>query len=92
MYYVLYSKNMYFVYVLQSLKNKDLYTGYSDDFEKRFIAHNNGKVKSTKGCRPWKLVYCEAYYSKQDATKREYQLKKHYYKEELIKRLGGSLK
>ncbi len=83
---------MYYIYVLKSEKNNDMYIGYSDDVKKRFMAHNDGKVKSTKGYRPWKLVYCEAYYGKKDATKREYQLKKHYYKEELIKRLGESLK
>jgi putative endonuclease len=82
---------MYYVYALKSLMNGDLYIGYSRDLKTRFRAHNQGKVRSTKINKPWKLVYYEAYKSKSDARKREYQLKISCNKEELKKRLKRSL-
>lgn len=57
-----------------------MYIGYSTDLETRLIAHNNGKARTTKYGRPWKMLYYEAYYSKEDVTGREYQLKKCYFK------------
>ncbi|MBU0975307.1 GIY-YIG nuclease family protein [Patescibacteria group bacterium] len=83
---------MFYVYALKSLKNNDLYIGYSADLRSRFLTHNNGKVRSTKPNRPWRLVYYEAYLSKEDARKRESQLKKSCYKENLFSRLTCSLK
>jgi putative endonuclease len=83
---------MYYVYALKSLSNNDLYIGYSKDLRTRFEAHNKGKVRSTKSNKPWELVYYEAYKSKDDARKREYQLKQSCYKEDLKKRLKESLR
>ena len=84
---------MFYVYALSSSKNKDLYIGYSQDLRKRFSEHNNGLVKATKGYRPWKLVYYEAYVAKLDATRREIQFKKnHRAKEDLSKQIQHSLK
>ncbi|WP_262494754.1 MULTISPECIES: GIY-YIG nuclease family protein [Leeuwenhoekiella] len=34
---------MYFVYVLQSLKDGRLYKGMSEDVEERLIQHNRGE-------------------------------------------------
>ena len=66
---------MFFVYIIQSQKDKKLYYGYTSDLRKRFKKHNLGLVKSTKPRIPFKLVYYEAYASKQDAVKREHNLK-----------------
>jgi putative endonuclease len=66
---------MFFVYIIQSIKDKKLYYGYTPDLRKRFKKHNLGLVKSTKPRIPFKLVYYEAYASKQDAVKREHNLK-----------------
>jgi putative endonuclease len=65
----------YYVYVLQSEKDKNLYIGYTDDLKKRLIDHNKGKVPSTKDRTPLKLVYYEACLNQQDATRREKYLK-----------------
>ena len=46
----------FYVYVLKSQKNGDLYVGSTADVENRFRLHNSGKVKSTKGYRPWVLL------------------------------------
>jgi len=82
---------MFYVYILKSGKNGDIYVGYTADLRKRFQIHNQGKVKSTKGLRPWGLAYYEAYRSKQDATKRERQLKEHKPKKELKEQIRNSL-
>ena len=74
---------MFYVYLLKSSKNGDLYVGFSEDLRRRFNDHNAGKVTSTKPNRPWNLIYYEAYRSKKDATKREKQLKMHRAKDDL---------
>jgi putative endonuclease len=66
---------MFFVYILKSRKDKSLYTGYTGDLRKRIKEHNSGLVRPTKSKIPWHLVYYEAYASRQDATKREKNLK-----------------
>lgn len=66
---------MFYVYILQSEKDKNIYTGFTSDLKNRFQEHINGKVVSTKNRRPLKLVYYEAYLSEKDARKRETYLK-----------------
>ena len=66
---------MYYVYILFSEKDKELYTGFSPDLKSRFKAHTNGFVKATKYRRPLKLIYYEAYESELDARRREKYLK-----------------
>lgn len=66
---------MYYVYVLQSHKDKNLYIGYSSNLKIRIIQHHTGKVDATKYRLPLELVYYEAYRDKRDATRREYFLK-----------------
>lgn len=82
---------MYYVYLLKSSKNDDIYVGYTGDLRKRFNEHNSGEVKSTKPNIPWRLIYYEAYKAKFDATKRERQLKNHRAKEDLKIQLRNSL-
>lgn len=66
---------MYYVYILFSEKDKELYTGFSPDLKSRFKAHTNGFVKATKHRRPLKLIYYEAYTKELDARRREKYLK-----------------
>ncbi len=66
---------MYYVYVLKSLKDQQVYTGYSSDLKRRILQHQSGLVKSTKNRRPLKLVYYEAFLDKKDAQDREKYLK-----------------
>lgn len=68
---------MYYVYLLQSLKNKSFYIGCTSDLKNRFKFHNQGLSYHTKKYLPWKLVYYEAYLSKIDAYNREKSLKLH---------------
>lgn len=84
---------IYYIYVLQSDKDNNFYTGYSADLKKRLEEHNNGKVESTKYRRPFKLIYSEACLNQQDATRREKYLKtawgKRYIKSRLKNYLTG---
>lgn len=82
---------MFYVYVLKSEKNDNLYIGYTADLKKRLEAHNQGGVKSTKGLRNWVLVYYEGYRDKMDATRREKQLKQHKPKSDLKEQIKFSL-
>lgn len=66
---------MYYIYVLRSLVDKHMYTGYTDDLRKRFNRHNKGLISSTKQRTPFELVYYEACCNQQDATAREKFLK-----------------
>lgn len=49
----------YHVYALKSARDGRLYVGMSQDVHKRFEDHLNGRVFSTKGYRPWELVFTE---------------------------------
>ncbi|PIZ47155.1 excinuclease ABC subunit C, partial [Candidatus Woesebacteria bacterium CG_4_10_14_0_2_um_filter_39_14] len=62
---------MFYVYILESLKDKKLYVGYTNNLRRRFEEHNSGKIDVTKYRRPFKIIYYEAYLNQQDATSRE---------------------
>jgi len=68
---------MYYVYLLQSLKNGNLYIGCASDLKKRILEHNQNKSYHTKKYTPWRIVYFEGYISKDDAYNREKKLKLH---------------
>jgi putative endonuclease len=72
---LLYFNNMFFVYVLRSARDGRLYKGYCEDIEKRLAAHNGGRVRSTRGYRPWKVVYREKFATEAEAVARERFLK-----------------
>lgn len=66
---------MYFVYILISGKDGNLYTGCTSDVERRLKRHNAGKVLATKRRRPLVLIYSESFTSKSQAFARERFLK-----------------
>lgn len=66
---------MFYVYLLKSKKDNNLYLGSTNDLKRRFKEHNSGLVTSTKSRIPFELVYYEAYKSEEDARKREQSLK-----------------
>ena len=82
---------MYYVYILKSLKDENFYIGYSADLKRRMSEHSDGKVESTKHCRPLKLLCYEAYLNKVEAERREKYLKSSDGKKDLHKRLVESL-
>ena len=66
---------MWYVYILQSKKDSDIYTGITNDLRRRVKMHNNGKVFSTQFRTPFELIYYEAHHNKHDAAGREKFLK-----------------
>jgi putative endonuclease len=66
---------MFYIYILQSIKDAKLYVGYSSDLKNRIEEHLRGIVVSTKNRRPMVLIYYEAYRAEKDARVREIFLK-----------------
>ncbi len=62
---------MQYVYILQSLKDGDLYIGCTNDLKRRFEEHNLGNNFATKSRVPFRLVYYEAYISDEEAFVKE---------------------
>ncbi len=66
---------MNYVYILRC-RDDSLYTGWTNDLEKRLAAHNAGTgSKYTRARRPVSLVYLEELDSKSQALRREAQIK-----------------
>lgn len=89
---------MWYVYILHSIKDGQLYIGLTNDLKRRLQLHNQGRVFATKLRIPFELIYYEAHHNKYDAAAREQFLKsgwgKHWIKRVLAnylksKKLGG---
>jgi putative endonuclease len=78
----------YYTYVLRSQKNGRLYTGSTDNIERRLAEHNAGHSKATRHLKPFALIYKEQYYSRAEAYRREMYLKTGRGREELRQILG----
>ncbi len=67
----------WYVYIL-TCADGTLYTGVTNDIEKRVLAHNEAKTgaKYTKARRPVVLSYTETQNSRGEALKREAVIKK----------------
>lgn len=80
---------MCYVYILKCSDNT-LYTGWTNNLEKRIACHNKGKGAKYTRCRlPVKLVYFEILKDKSSALKREYEIKQlpRYKKNQLINKV-----
>ena len=62
---------MYFVYLLSSINFEFHYVGFTSNLKKRLNEHNEGKTKSNKEYRPFKIVYFEEIETRENARKRE---------------------
>ena len=70
-----------YTYILRC-SDGTLYTGWTNNLEKRLAAHNDGTgSKYTRTRRPVELVYYETFGTKQEAMSREWQIK-HVSREE----------
>ncbi len=61
---------MFYVYVLKSSKDEELYIGSTNDLKRRIKEHQSGKSFSTNLRRPLELIYYEAYKKEKDARLR----------------------
>lgn len=64
------------VYILKCADGS-LYTGWTNDLEKRLAAHNAGSgAKYTRGRAPVELVFREYFETKEEAQSREVKIKR----------------
>lgn len=78
---------MYYVYLLQSQKDRSFYTGFTTDLNERVGSHNKQHQFSTQHRVPFQLVYYEWCLNKEDAIAREKYLKSGMGKKYLRNRL-----
>lgn len=58
-------------------KDETIYTGWTNNLEKRMKAHNEGKgARYTRSRRPVELVYYEEFATKEEAMRRENAIKR----------------
>ncbi len=79
----------YFVYILRTASDT-LYTGITNNLERRVSDHKNKSTKAAKYTRAFgaeEIVYCEEVPGRSEALKREYEIKQlsRKQKEELLK-------
>ena len=67
---------MFYVYILESLKDGRFYVGQTDNLIERFQQHQHGSSRSTKGHRPWWMPYYETHPTRREAIRRERELKR----------------
>jgi len=66
---------MNYTYILEC-QDGTYYTGWTNDLQKRVAEHNAGKgAKYTRGRLPVRLVYYESFGTKEEAMRREYEIK-----------------
>lgn len=67
----------WFIYILENVSKTKLYTGMTNDIERRVGEHNGvGGAKATRAGRPWRLVYNEQMEDKSAALRREAHIKR----------------
>jgi len=64
-------EGFYYVYILKSQKDSNLYIGFTNDLSRRLQEHQQGKNISTSKRLPVELIYFESHKSKKDALRRE---------------------
>ena len=68
--------NKYYVYMMSNISNTVLYTGVTNDLERRIVEHRTPDEKSfTRRYNCHKLVYFEEFSSIVEAISREKQIK-----------------
>ena len=66
---------MNYTYILRC-SDGTLYTGWTNHLEKRLSDHNRGKgAKYTKGRTPVSLAYYETFATREEAMRREWEIK-----------------
>ena len=66
---------MYYVYAIRSEQDGRIYVGMCNNVDTRVKQHNAGVTRSTKGYRPWVLIYQEVAADRVKAREREKYLK-----------------
>lgn len=67
---------MYYVYMIKSLDEKNLYIGITSNPKRRLLHHNQNRGAQYTKRKQFKLVYLEKHNSLSSSRKREIQIKK----------------
>jgi putative endonuclease len=81
----------FYVYILYSSSLDKYYIGHTENLSDRLFRHTNSGSKSTKKANDWVIYYTEEFESRQDAVRRELDIKNkksRKYIEWLIKAVG----
>ncbi len=90
-YYNKIMQKKHYVYILLTERGT-LYCGYTDDIEKRYKQHIEGKgAKYTRANKPVKLVYQQVYNTKTEAMREEYRIKHKLTRAQKLKLIGSEL-
>ena len=85
--------NIWYTYILLSLKDQRTYTGSTNNLETRLEEHNRGYVNSTRHRRPLKYIHVEKFSTETEARKREKYLKsgagRRFIKQNVFKNTGA---
>ena len=66
---------MNYTYIVEC-SDGSLYTGWTNNIEKRILAHNEGRgARYTRGRTPVRLVHLEEFETKEEAMSREFAIK-----------------
>ena len=79
---------MNYTYIVRC-RDGSLYTGWTNNLEKRIKDHNSGRgAKYTKSRRPVLLAYYEEFATKEEAMRREWEIKqlKRQEEQDLVER------
>ena len=74
---------MFTVYAISSIERNYIYVGLTDNLERRFFEHNNGKNKTTKPYLPFKIIYTQEFGTRLEARQNEKYFKSGIGKEKL---------
>jgi putative endonuclease len=77
-----------YVYAIRSLTRPYLYVGITYNVKERVGRHNDGRERTTKGYRPFELVWTEAFNTRAEARRREIYLKSGSGKEFLGRKIS----
>ena len=69
------ASGLFYVYILQSLKDFTFYVGQCDDLDRRMSKHAEGMSRYTSSKRPLRLRYFEGFSTRSEAILREKEIK-----------------
>ena len=68
-------KIRYYVYIIKNTTDDTVYTGYTEDLNRRLKEHNMNKSKYTKSKGLWELIWFAVFNQKEKALNFEQYLK-----------------
>ena len=76
---------MYFVYLLESQKDRKFYIGQTNNLDERLHYHNSGRSIYTKSRGPWILLASLNFKTRSEAMTEELRIKKLKNREAILK-------